>query len=382
MKQFLMIQFRNWKMSCIGFWMSLFFVLPIPSYALDEIIHPFLSVRSMGMGGAIMTSGLYEENFFYNPARMTANPYSKFTLLQLTPVDTTKATIDQISNITKSGGNTVGAVANTAGNNLHEQFQLVLPAYYLAATEERKWSLALGLILNSQVNADIRQSYQMNVQGIGSIGPALTFAHKFLDDALSVGVTGHLTYRVATNPSYSLANYFQGVPLTLSGIAGQGTMIDFDVGATYKIIKLAGFQFSAAAALQNALGGNFKYNFINVSNTIQSQPSAQPRSGGLGGSVEHDGWGPLGHSILAVEVYDIGNNTNGSFFRMMHLGFETHFISILALRAGMNQGYWTAGAGLDLHFLDINVASYGVEMGLTPGTLEDRRYTLNVGLHI
>lgn len=367
----------------IGLVIGLSLVPLRPCYALDEIIHPFLSVRSMGMGGAIMTTGLYEENFFYNPARMTANPYNKFTLLQLTPIDTTSATIQQISNISNAGSNTLGAVANTAGKNLHEQFQFVLPAYYLATNEERKWSLSVGLIFNSQVNADIRQSYQLNVQGIANIGPAVTYAHKFLaDDALSVGVTGHLTYRMATNPTYSLANYFQGVPLSLSSIAGQGTLIDFDIGGTYKIIKLAGFQISAAAALQNMFGGNFAYTFINLSKTIQSQPMSQPRTLGLGGSVSHDGWGAFTHSVLALEVYDIGNNTNGSFFRMLHLGAETHLLSVIAVRAGVNQGYWTAGLGLDAHYFELNLASYGVEMGLTPGTLEDRRYTMNLGFHI
>ena len=44
------------------------------AHALDQIIRPYQSVRSAGMGGVRITTGLYDENFFNNPARVTANP--------------------------------------------------------------------------------------------------------------------------------------------------------------------------------------------------------------------------------------------------------------------------------------------------------------------
>ena len=84
---------------------------------------------------------------------------------------------------------------------------------------------------------------------------------------------------------------------------------------------------------------------------------------------------------MAFEITDVLNNRNGSIFKLFHLGGETH-LKLLAFRAGLNQGYWTAGLGIDLRFLTLDFASYGEELGLNAGSLEDRRYTMTIGLHI
>ena len=47
-------------------------------------------------------------------------------------------------------------------------------------------------------------------------------------------------------------------------------------------------------------------------------------------------------------------------------------------RAGLNQGYYTLGVGADLGFLRVDAATYGVELGVYPGQLEDRRYILQI----
>jgi len=80
-------------------------------------------------------------------------------------------------------------------------------------------------------------------------------------------------------------------------------------------------------------------------------------------------------------VIDFGNNPNGSLYRTLHLGGETHF-SILVPRVGINQGYLAAGLGIDLKIFQLDLATYGEEMTLNPGGLEDRRYALRLGFQI
>src|SRR5689334_25178572 len=92
------------------------------AFALDQIIRPYQSVRSAGMGGVRMTTGLYDENFFNNPARVVANPYSKFTVLQLTPLEPNSSILSEGSSLMK-GGDTLKKVTDSAGNNLHDRFQ-------------------------------------------------------------------------------------------------------------------------------------------------------------------------------------------------------------------------------------------------------------------
>ena len=60
---------------------SAMYLLPTTGLALDNIIRPYQSARSSGMGGVKLTTGLYDENFFGNPARTSANPRFRFTFL-------------------------------------------------------------------------------------------------------------------------------------------------------------------------------------------------------------------------------------------------------------------------------------------------------------
>jgi hypothetical protein len=332
------------------------------------------------MGGVRLTTGLYDENFFNNPARVTANPESKFTLLQVTPVEYTAATGKALSSIS-NGDDALNTVSGSAGKNLHGRFQLIFPAFYLASNENRKFALAIGFIASVQTDAIIRQSYQTSLAGIADIGPAITFGHKFLeDDALSVGITGHLTYRVAAAPNYSILDYVRGVPLTASNLAGEGSMYDFDFGSTYKFAQWGEFELNAGGAIQNILGGDYS-NLSIKPLKLNNSPPRQPRSYGLGVSSYRKTWGNFNNTYFAFEFTDVLNNMNGSIFKLAHLGAETHWKSI-ALRLGLNQGYWTAGLGLDVHYVSLDLASYGEEMGLNAGSIEDRRYTFNLGLHI
>ncbi len=356
------------------------FCLPFDfAFALDPIIRPYQSVRSVGMGGVRLTTGLYDENFFNNPARITANPQSKFTLLQITPVDVNPAAISAASLIL-SGKNTLSVVTGSSGNNIHDRAQFILPAYYLAATETRKWALAIGIITSVQSDTDLRQNYQLNIGAISDVGIAMTLGRKFLrDDALSVGLTGHFNYRLGTSPSYSLIDYVRGTPLTITTLAGDGAMINFDLGVTYKMIQWGAFDIHVGGAIQNLLGGTYSTTLLTLFK--QGPPPSQPRSYGLGFSANRPEWGFLNNTTFALEITDVLNNYTGSIFRMLHLGTETHWKSI-ALRLGLNQGYITGGLGLDVHYFTLNLATYGEEMGLNAGTLEDRRYTFDIGFHI
>ncbi|MFZ9596664.1 MAG: hypothetical protein ACO3A2_11385 [Bdellovibrionia bacterium] len=353
---------------------------PHSALALDPIIRPYQSARSAGMGGVRMTTGLYDENFFNNPARVMANPETKFTLFEFMPVDTSANSLSVLQNVsgTSNLGNTLGALS---GKVLHTRTQVVMPAFYLASNEDRDYAFAFGLVGSFQLDSVLERSYRLGSSLIGDIGPAFTFGHSFLaDDSLSIGVTAHLTYRVSATPNYGIVDYLSGNSFSLSGISGNGSMFNFDLGATYDFAEWNDFEFSAALAIQNLLPGtygNLPIKFLNLS----SLPTEQPTSIGLGLSVSREELGFLEETTFAIEATDLLNNPNGSFFKNLHLGLETHW-KALAARVGLNQGYWTAGLGLDFHYLTLNLATYAEEMSLNTGILEDRRYALSLGVHI
>lgn len=56
-----------------------------------------------------------------------------------------------------------------------------------------------------------------------------------------------------------------------------------------------------------------------------------------------------------------------SFLNLLHAGVEVEALGFLALRAGVNEGWLSAGVGLDLFFLEIDAAVFTEELGWRPG---------------
>jgi hypothetical protein len=58
---------------------------------------------------------------------------------------------------------------------------------------------------------------------------------------------------------------------------------------------------------------------------------------------------------------------NASIWNLMHAGVDVKLLSILNVRAGLNSGYYSAGIGINLLFLEANVAVFTEELGVHPG---------------
>jgi hypothetical protein len=127
--------------------------------------------------------------------------------------------------------------------------------------------------------------------------------------------------------------------------------------------------------ISNVLGG--KFDEIQVT----TAPAAQPRSYGFGVAVHQPHMWVFSDPVVALEFSDIGNNPDGSLFRTVHLGGEMHY-GLISPRLGLNQGYISAGLGVDLKFLQIDLATYGEETSLNVGGAEDRRYAIRLGFQI
>jgi hypothetical protein len=62
----------------------------------------------------------------------------------------------------------------------------------------------------------------------------------------------------------------------------------------------------------------------------------------------------------------------------VHIGTQVTVVRFLKLRAGINQGYFTFGAGMRLLFLDLNVAAFSRELGIHPGDRPNSGLTAEV----
>lgn len=67
--------------------------------------------------------------------------------------------------------------------------------------------------------------------------------------------------------------------------------------------------------------------------------------------------------------------------RKINFGIEIG-LPLLDIRGGFSQGYYTAGAGVNLGLFQVNAATYGVELGEYPGQIEDRRYVIEFSMDL
>ena len=71
-----------------------------------------------------------------------------------------------------------------------------------------------------------------------------------------------------------------------------------------------------------------------------------------------------------------------SVWNLLHVGGELKLLSFVYLRGGINQGWLTAGAGLDLLILEIDAAVFTEELGAHPGDLPRSGVAANIRLHL
>jgi len=95
--------------------------------------------------------------------------------------------------------------------------------------------------------------------------------------------------------------------------------------------------------------------------------SIQPKLGPVALTLAAD-WVDVTHNLTADE--DGRKRTN--------LGAEARLWKFLAVRTGYHQGYYTAGATLDVWVVKVDFATYGEELGAYGGQREDRRYIARI----
>lgn len=71
--------------------------------------------------------------------------------------------------------------------------------------------------------------------------------------------------------------------------------------------------------------------------------------------------------LLEIQDPAAAIRDRASFWNLVHAGIEIEALGFLALRAGVNKGWLSAGLGLDLFFLEIDGAVFTEELGRRPG---------------
>ena len=136
-----------------------------------------------------------------------------------------------------------------------------------------------------------------------------------------------------------------------------------------------------SAVARNVFGGNFaKTKFLNKD--AVDAPERNPFVIDLGSAYEV--WSYGGQTLkTTLDARDLLHPSNNTMLKGLHLGVEYDFSPSGWLkaqaRAGINQGYFTAGFSFLLGVLTIDAVTFGEEVGTSTTKVESRMYALKLG---
>lgn len=331
------------------------------------------SVRAMGMGNAFF--GVSDDKYaaFYNPAGIAMN--KSLWSVDIIPL-TLGANSNMISNSTDianmflKGGLDTDTIIKTL-DGMIGQYNNISPITFFPAFTYKNWSFGIFANVYGNLLTYNRVMPTAAVKIHADAGAVLTYAHSFLKDkSLHVGVSLMGFYRMSYTTSYTAVDLtsvnFNNILDNMLKSTGWGILAS--VGAIYELPWLR-------KELNPRVGLSFN-DFGYVSKGIdQVQPTLN-----LSLAVSPN-WEFISSNIV-VDFNDLlfMNGSDDSFGKRVNIGAEIGFWNRIFLRTGLHQGYWTAGAGVNIWALRINYAYYTEELGAYAGQYADQRHVIEVVL--
>jgi len=238
--------------------------------------------------------------------------------------------------------------------------------------------LGSKLVIATQLNGILGYAYPFN------IGPV----------TLKIGLDGRAFYRVQSDP-------VTGLPFS--------TILNDVLNDTFSlstITLLGGYGFAADVGLVAGIGPvmlglsardfglEFKVGKFNVQNIIDDNISAFPLLGTTAVKLNPSYAAGLGvrlfeNSKFEPSLYtELENPQNifsssdmvASALNSLHAGAQVRLMRFITVRGGLNKGWYSLGAGIDLSFLELDAAIFTEELGLYPGDKGRSGLSVQVGI--
>ena len=377
---------------------STFLLAKISSGAIYEYPYLYKDPRVLGMGGAYTAVGGTGTSIFYNPAGLSnLNPKSGFEvdLLGLN-LSTNQNSLDFLSDFSDaldtgdldhdgdSDDDKLEAVNNVLkqyrGKNLH----LNIANYSSVSKKINKIGLSIGFLVGTKFDGKTHQGFSsegvLELNYNTTAGLFFGASYDTLDGDLSLGLGLKYVYRNSLYHNFTsreLVEHQDNLDEYITDeLAKSDSAISGDIGLIYRV----GNKIPKLKKLNMSLG----FSLLNIGDLDFKEAGKIPMTANIGMSIN-----PkvpyLNNFIFSADYIDITEQyDDSSKLKRLRFGgeasvYENKWVK-LALRAGLYEGYISAGADLRLGVLQLTFTTYGEEVGAAQGQDEDRRYILSMFL--
>ncbi len=325
----------------------------------------YVGIRGLSMGGAQVATVNDETSLLVNPAGLgkLRNYFITVADPELHLGDATQAIVG--TDVTAPlDPQAVLDLFNKATNQdkiLHSKFHIFPSAVFP--------NFGLGLFANYTTDASYdATTSQMSFSYREDLAAVFGFNFRMWDGRIKLGFNLKILNRNEIERT-DIASTATG--LTIKNLTSEGVAIASDVGLLismpWKLIPTLGLVYRDA--------GNTHFTVRDgLLNGAATKPAPVPASLDAAFSIFPIA-GKKTRIAFSTEVRDvltIGDEEDIN--RRIHAGIELNIRDALFLRAGMNQRYWTAGIELAVANYQLQIASYGEEIGTATTPLEGRRY--------
>lgn len=336
-----------------------------------EYPNNYRGIRPLGMGGAFTAISDDENALFYNPAGLSK--ISTFSMGIINPViDVSENSVDFYSDLDDADLDDTGEATELLRKHVGEYQHLAINWIPYAGFNAANLGIMVAGIASANADAEIRNppypefhpKANWDYGFTGGVGAKVPFK------GLRVGGTAKYISRESLDQVYTAADIANDdFEDRLDDDRKSGSGFTMDLGVLYELPIESSFTTDVGLSVNNLIEMDMG-DAEDIDRTINLGIATQRSFAGF-------------TLIGAFDILDITKSyeQDDDYMKRIHMGAELQLPAIAAVRMGLNQGYFTAGATLDFPVVRLDVATYAEEVGAYAGQREDRRYVgqLSIG---
>lgn len=330
-----------------------------PANALNELFEFYTPVQAASMGNAMTADATGYLSNYYNPAGLAKTSRRKW----------------EVTAIDFEGNYGLGGISRALSGMSFGASRLFAPmaaapnAYTFFSMSSvpsiAMRNFCLSLFSNYRYAA-LDDGANLDINSVFDLGPTMAVAYSFYRGVLKLGVTGKLILRNQLSGNYAHGTIDSS---NYESLSKEGLGIGADIGAML-VIPYKAFP-TIGLVVKDVLGTKFTPTHLLNSAASGEAPESLPQTVNVAASV-HPRLGKRFVGTFAAEIKHVTRN-DLPLLKRLHFGIQLEDEKSFYMWLGMNQMKFTAGVALRLPGGNLELGTYGMDIGAGTEFEEDRR---------